>query len=175
MLLSTEISAIERRATMRGGVHASIKRPRSIRIALARALIRKATSPMGTSGAGPPARTPDILVDQPCRSTTTRRESSTRMAGLPWPDIPPAVRDPSAPPGPSVYQRSCPVPVVIRGDPYQRLEPRHDQDSVSADHDDTPTSPTSSVAPSPTPCGHAPLECGVRAVSVSSKDSADTS
>ena len=42
---------------MRGGVHASIKRPRSIRTVLARALIRKATSTDGHNKAGPPART----------------------------------------------------------------------------------------------------------------------
>jgi hypothetical protein len=86
------------------------------------------------------------------------------MAGLHWPDIPPAVRDPSTPPGPSVYQRSCPAPVVIRGDPCQRLEPRHDRDPVLAHHDDTPTSPTSSVAPIRVPAqllvAMPPLECG---------------
>jgi hypothetical protein len=101
------------------------------------------------------------------------------MAGLNWPDIPPAVRDPSAPPEPSVYPRSCPAPVVIRGDPCQRLEPRHDQDPISAHHDDTPISPTSSSGTHPVPAQHLwprlLSKAGFRAVSVSSKDSADTS
>jgi hypothetical protein len=75
--------------------------------------------------------------------------------------------------------RSLQAPLVIRGDPCQWLEPRHDQHPVSADHDDTPTSPraqwhhpvTASLLV-PTPeliCNH-----GFRAVSVSSKDSTDT-
>jgi hypothetical protein len=65
---------------MRGGVHASIKRPRSIRIALARALIRKATSPMGTSGAGPLAR--ELRTSSSINHADRRRragQSSTRM------------------------------------------------------------------------------------------------
>jgi hypothetical protein len=115
-------------------------------VALARALIKKATSQTGTTRQGHPRepghpRQSPLPIDDDARDRVQHAwqgSSARHPTSGSWPQH--TARALS-------LQRSFPAPLMIRGDPCQRLEPRHDQHSVSADHDDTPISPTSSVAP----------------------------